>query len=52
MLKRENKAIESEGKEELVKGKHGLYNATHVRQSAREVWTILSMIIYDVIHHC
>ena len=34
------KAIESEGKEELMKGKHGLYNATHVRQSAREVWTI------------
>ena len=35
------KAIESEGKEELMKkGKHGLYIATHARQSAREVWTI------------
>ena len=35
------KAIESEGKEELMKkGKHDLCNATHVRQSARDVWTI------------
>ena len=35
------KAIESEGKEELMKkGKQGLCNATHVRQSARDVWTI------------
>ena len=34
------KAIESEGKEELMKkGKHGLCNATHVRQSACDVWT-------------
>ena len=32
------KALESEGKEELMKkGKHGLYIATHARQSAREV---------------
>ena len=35
------KAIESEGKEELMKkGKHGLYIVTHARQSAREVWMI------------
>ena len=35
------KAIELEGKEELMKkGKQGLCSATHVRQIARDVWTI------------
>ena len=30
--------------EEIIKGKHGLHNATHVRQSACEMWMILSIM--------
>ena len=40
--KRRERYIESEGKEELMKkGKQGLCNAAHMRQSARaNVWTM------------
>ena len=42
----EESVIKSEGKEGLMKnGKQGLYNATHVRESAcADVWTMYSIV--------